>query len=170
MNEQLPQHSRQPSPKTAAGQSQLPSDFAAPIENIGNLSISPGIKPDIRRLAYERFLYDFVSPESPNRAPDEPSDALYTFIPTLYQLTPENSCLATVVHAVSYVNFANRCNAPHAETLAEESLGKGILMLAKMIADPKLAASNEALCSVYLLGVYEVSNRGESFSNADILP
>lgn len=65
--------------------------------------------------------------------------------------------MATVVHAVSYINFANRCNAPHAETLAEECLGKGILLLSKMIGDKKLAASNEALCSVYLMGVYEVS-------------
>ena len=121
-----------------------------------NLSIAPELTPDLRRIAYERFLYDFVILESPNRPSDEPSDALWSFIPVLYNRAAEDSCVATVVNAVAYVNFANRCNAPQAEALGEECLGRGMVLLSKMIADKKQAVSDEALCSVYLMGVYEV--------------
>lgn len=74
----------------------------------------------------------------------------------LYNRAAEDSCVATVVNAVAYVNFANRCNAPQAEALGEEALGKGMLLLSKMISDKKQAMSDEALCSVYLMGVFEV--------------
>jgi hypothetical protein len=114
------------------------------------------LTPDLRRLAYERFLYDFVILESPNHPSNEPSDALWSFIPVLYQRAADDSCVATVINAVAYANFAHRCNAPHAEALGEESLGKGMVLLSKMIADKKQAVSDEALCSVYLMGVYEV--------------
>ncbi|KAH7401568.1 hypothetical protein BKA66DRAFT_545309 [Pyrenochaeta sp. MPI-SDFR-AT-0127] len=122
---------------------------------LDNLTMAPPVNPDLRRLAYERFIYDFVSPQSPNRLPEEPSDALWTFIPTLYQKAAEDSCIATVVNAVAYINFDNRCNAPQAKALAEDCLGKAFTLLSKAIADKKLAATNEALCSVYLMGVYE---------------
>ncbi|KAL6703239.1 hypothetical protein ACN47E_010101 [Coniothyrium glycines] len=128
---------------------------ASPIPELGRMSMAPELRQDLRQLAFERFVYDFVSPDDPNRPSHEPSDALWTFIPTLYESAPEDSCLAIVVDAVAYVNFANRCNAPHAEALAEECIGKGIASLSKMITDKKAAASNEALCSVYLMGVYE---------------
>jgi hypothetical protein len=123
------------------------------------MNIAPELNPDIRNLAFERFVYDFVSSDSPDLPPHEPSDALWTFIPEIYRSAPEGSCLATVVDAVSYVNFANRCNFPQAEALAEECIGKGITLLSKMITDKKLAASNEALCSVYLMGAYEVCGK-----------
>jgi hypothetical protein len=60
------------------------------------------------------------------------------------------------VNAVAYINFANRCNSPQAATLAEESFGQGIRMLSSMITNSEKAASNDALCSVHLMGVYEV--------------
>lgn len=122
---------------------------------LGN-TVALQTQPDLRRLAYERFIYDFVSPQSPNKSPEEPSDALWTFIPTLYQSATEDSCIATVVNAVAYINFHNRCNVPQAKVLAEDCLGKAFNLLSKAIADKKLAATNEALCSVYLMGVYEV--------------
>jgi hypothetical protein len=128
----------------------------APIIDLSQMTITPVINPDFRRQAFERFVYDFVLPDSPNRSKDEPSDALWTYIPVLYQGAPEGSLVVTVVDAVSYINFANRCNAPHAEALGEECLGKGIAMLTKIIADKKKSATNETLCSVYLMGVYEV--------------
>jgi hypothetical protein len=128
----------------------------APIIDLSKMIITPAANPDFRRLAFERFVYDFVLPDSPTRPKDEPTDALWMFIPILYQNAAEDSCLATVVDAVSYVNFANRCNSPHAEALGEECIGKGIAMLTKILADKKMAATNEALCSVYLMGVYEV--------------
>jgi hypothetical protein len=40
--------------------------------------------------------------------------------------------------------------------MGEEALGRAMVMLSKMIADKKQAVSDEALCSVYLMGVYEV--------------
>jgi hypothetical protein len=132
------------------------SNEPVPIIDLSKMTITPAANPDFRRRAFERFVYDFVLPDSPTRAKDEPSDALWTFIPVLYQGASEDSLIATVVDAVSYVNLANRCYAPRAEALGEECLGKGIAMLTKVIADKKLAATNEALCSVYLMGVYEV--------------
>lgn len=74
----------------------------------------------------------------------------------LYDRAAEDSCVATVVNAVAYVNFANRCNAPQAEAMGEEALGRGMVLLSKMIADKRQAMSDDALCSVYLMGVYEV--------------
>lgn len=107
-------------------------------------------------MAFERFVYDFVTPNHPDHPPDEPSEGLWTFIPVLYEAAPPDSCFATVVNAVACVNYANRCNAPYAMAVAEEFMVKGITMLSKVLADKKLAASDEALCSVYLMGVYEV--------------
>lgn len=76
----------------------------------------------------------------------------------LYERAAEDSCVAMVVNAVAYVNFANRCNAPQAEAMGEEALGRAMVMLSKMIADKKQAVTDEALCSVYLMGVYEVGD------------
>lgn len=87
---------------------------------------------------------------------NELSDALWSFIPVLYENAAEDSCVASVVNAVAYVNFANRCHAPQAEAMGEEAMGRAMVLLSKMIADKKQAASDEALCSVYLMGVYEV--------------
>jgi hypothetical protein len=119
-------------------------------------AVSPTIKQDLLRLAYERFVYDFVASEDPNRPPDEPSDALFSFVPLLYQHAAPNSCLTAVVNAVAYMNFANRCHAPLAATLAEESFGEGIRILSGLLTDTEKAASNDALCSVHLMGVFEV--------------
>jgi hypothetical protein len=110
----------------------------------------------MRRLAYERFVYDFVASEDPNRPPEEPSDALFSFVPLLYQHAARDSCLTTIVNAVAYINFANRCNAPQAATLAEESFGKGISILSSIITNTEKASSNDALCSVHLMGIFEV--------------
>jgi hypothetical protein len=83
----------------------------------------------------------------------------------LYNKATQDSCVATVVNAVAYVNFANRCNAPHAEALGEECLGRGMVLLSRMIADKKQAVSDEALCSVYLMGVYEVQSPPTHFDS-----
>lgn len=133
-----------------------PSEPCAPIIDFNNFSIAPGTTPNLRRLAYERFIYDFVVFETPNKLPEDPSDAIWDFIPHLYQTSKEGTCLTTVVDAIAYANFSNRCNAPQALHLAEECLGKGIKLLQGMIADKEQATSDEALCSVYLMGVYEV--------------
>ena len=119
-------------------------------------SMRVGIKPDLRHLAYERFVYDFVVFDTPNKPPREPSDALLDFIPLLYQRSAEGSCLATIVDACAYANFSSRFNAPQALSLAGEYLGKGIKLLSKTISDKEQAPSDEALCSVYLMGFYEV--------------
>ena len=101
-------------------------------------------------------MYDFVLPDPPNRNKNEATDALWIFIPLLYEHSPQDSLIALTVDAVSYVNYANRCHDTHAAALAEECLGKAIPMLTKVIADKKHAATDETLCSVYLMGVYEV--------------
>ncbi|PVH90225.1 hypothetical protein DM02DRAFT_683428, partial [Periconia macrospinosa] len=98
--------------------SQTP-ECCAPLTNVNELSVA-FMPYDLRRLAYERFVYDFVITESPHTSCDDPSDALWDFIPYLYEKSGKGSCLATVVDAVSYANFANRCNAPQAVQLAEE--------------------------------------------------
>ena len=120
------------------------------------MTITPAVNPDFRRKAFERFVYDFVLPDSPTRPKDEPSDALWTFLPVLYQSAAEDSLIATAVDAVSYINYSNRCHDAHAAALGEECVAKAIPMLTKVIADKKRSATNEALSSVYLMGVYEV--------------
>ncbi|KAF1834947.1 hypothetical protein BDW02DRAFT_313327 [Decorospora gaudefroyi] len=125
------------------------------IIGLNKMTITPTVNPHFRRKAFERFVYDFVLPDSPLKLTDEPVDSLWAFIPVLYQGASEDSLIAKAVDAVSYVNFANRFHAPQAEALGEACLGKGIAMLTKIIANKKHSATNEALCSVYLMGVYE---------------
>lgn len=129
---------------------------ASPIPELGRMGITPEPNLDLRHLAFERLLYDFVSGDNPDRPTNGPSDALWSFLPILYKKAPEKSCLATIVDAVAYANFANRCHATQAESLAEEHMAKGIALLAHVVADKTLAASDEALCSVYMMGVFEV--------------
>lgn len=135
--------------------SHIKDDVRVPFQVIP-FNVAPAVKSDLRRLAYERFVYDFTSLESPHLPVEEPSDALWAFIPPLYEQASPDSCLSTIIHAVAYMNFAHRCNSPKAEALAEEYLGKGLRMISKMIADKKRAASNDTLCSAFLLGVFEV--------------
>ncbi|KAF2833655.1 hypothetical protein CC86DRAFT_278075 [Ophiobolus disseminans] len=131
------------------------ADDLAPISGIQSLAINTSLIPDLCSIAYDRFVYDFVTPDNYGRPLGEPTDSLYAFVPLLYERTASKSCLATVVQAVSYINYANRFNAPEAAKRAEECLGRGITMLSKIIGDKDLAASDEVLCSSYLLGVYE---------------
>ncbi|PVH95520.1 hypothetical protein DM02DRAFT_600726 [Periconia macrospinosa] len=143
------------------------------LASFNGLSIAPMLY-DLRRLAYERFIYDFVIPETPNLSKDEPSDAMWDFIPYLYEKAGPGSCLVATIDAVSYANFANRCNAPHAIPLAEECATKSIKLLQATVADTTLASSNETLCAVYLMamlgmfllnpqttaGTFQAHNRG----------
>jgi hypothetical protein len=147
------------STKQKTSSTSLGKQRATPIPSNDNSTIAPAINSDLERLAYERFIYDFVVPENPNRPPEEPSDALYTFVPLLYQHAPPDSCLATIVNAVSYVNFSNRHNSPQAAMLAGESFGKGLKLLSNMIADKTQAVSNDTLCSVLLMGIFEVRSQ-----------
>jgi hypothetical protein len=109
-------------------------------------------------MAYARFIYDFVVLQDPDKPFEQPSDALFSFVPLLYEHTHPSSCLATVVNAVAYINFAHRCNAPQVISLAEESFSEGIMMLSRTIASEETAASDEALCSVHLMGIFEVGS------------
>jgi hypothetical protein len=127
-----------------------------PTSRFNDLSMSSRIGPDLHRLAYERFVYDYVVFETPHKPPGALSDGIYDFIPTLYQRAPDGSCLVMAVDAVAYVNFASRCNAPQAQALGEESLGKAIKLLQTAIADKQQAPTDEILCSVYLMGIYGV--------------
>lgn len=130
-----------------------------PTRSEGSSPIPPTVTRDLLQLSYERFIYDFVASENPNRPPEEPSDALFSFVPLLYQHAEPDSCLTSTVNAVAYMNFANRCNWPQAATLAEESFGTALRILSGVLADPSKAASNDALCSVHLMEVFEVCHR-----------
>lgn len=127
-----------------------------PIRSERGSPISPMFPQDLLQLSYERFIYDFVASEDPNRPPDEPSDALFSFVPLLYQHAEPDSCLTSTVNAVAYMNFANRMNCPQAATLAEENFGTALRKLSGVLADPEKAASNDALCSVHLMCIFEV--------------
>lgn len=145
-------HESRPSPPSESSLEATSSSF---ITLDGGL-LSQQIQPDLQRLAYERFVYDFVVFDSPDRDPTTPFSAVWDFIPILYQDAAEGSSLKTIVHAVAYVNFSARCNAPHAQALAEENLAKGLILLQNTLSDKKQALSDDALCAVYLLGVWEV--------------
>lgn len=146
------------SPSTAHGQGHTYFDNVRVASPLGRseLPVSPPPRQDLRLLAYQRFVYDFVVFPDPNEPLEEPSDALFSFVPLLYEQAHPESCLATVVNAVAYINFANRRDVPQAMALAEESFGQGIKMLSRMIASEETTASDEALCSVHLMGVFEV--------------
>lgn len=51
--------------------------------------------------------------------------------------------------------------------MADEYLGKGIALLQQVLQDPEQASTDEALGSVYLLGLYEVSALYESETDTD---
>jgi len=127
-----------------------------PVVDIQTLAISPAIEPELCEVAYARFLYDFVTHGSSKKVPGEPSDGIFTFVPALYERAPPNSILVTITRAVSYINFANRCNSSEAAARGEELFGRGIRMLSQAVSDKQKAASDEVLCSTYLMGVYEV--------------
>ena len=149
-----PQNSlRRPSPQSESSPEASSSSY---IFTIDSLSLAQQIRPDLQRLAYERFVYDFVILDSPNHDPNTPSSAVWNFIPPLYQDAAEGSPLKTIVHAVAYANFGARCNAPYVQALAKENLAKGLRLLQKTLSDKEQAPSDHALCSVYLLGVMEV--------------
>ena len=138
----------------------VPHDEAAPQASSSILTLSDlslGYQQhNLQRLAYERFVYDFIIFDNAHQDMAQPTSAMWEFIPPLYQSAGEGSCLATIVHAVSYANFSSRCNAPQAQKLAEESLAKGLELLQKTLANKQEAMSDHALCAVYLLGIYEV--------------
>ncbi|PSN58729.1 hypothetical protein BS50DRAFT_509890, partial [Corynespora cassiicola Philippines] len=110
---------------------------------------------DIGQLSYQRFIYDFVVFESPHLPPGAISDAIWEFIPTMYQRSAPGSCLTAVVEAVAYVNFANRYKAPQALILAEERLQKSIQLLRRRISTKRKASTDHTLCAVFLMGLYE---------------
>lgn len=120
------------------------------------MSTSSRIGPDLRRLAFERFVYDFVVFEPPSKPPGGLNEAIWEYIPTMYHRAPRESCLAVTVDAVSYANFANRCHAPQAQALSEECLGRAIKLIQEAIADKEQALTDASLCAVYLLGVFGV--------------
>ena len=132
-------------------------DFEA-LQDFNNLTLTTSaIQPDLRQLAYERFMYDFVIFDPPGFDHTKgPSDAFMDFVPALYDNASEGSCIRTIAEAVFYANFYSRCNAPKARVLAEETVGKGLKMLQARIADKQLAPTDETLASANLMGVYEV--------------
>ncbi|KAH7125100.1 hypothetical protein B0J11DRAFT_549974 [Dendryphion nanum] len=123
--------------------------------NLNSLAIGLDIQPDLRRQAYERFLYDFVAEQAAENDPGGSPNALWDFIPVLYDRSQEGSCFATVIDALSYFNFAARCNAPHAQVLAEEAHGRSLQLIHSSILDKNLAPTDEALGSVLMMSVYE---------------
>jgi hypothetical protein len=131
----------------------IPTSFTSSFDQ---LSVSSRVNPDLRRLAYERYVYDFVVPESPNKSSGAHSDAMYEYIPKLYQGAPEGSCLVMAVDACAYANLANRCNALEAQALGVECVGKAIQLLQSAITDPERAPTDETVCAVYMLGIYGV--------------
>jgi len=123
--------------------------------DLARMHLTPDVEPDLHQLAFERFVYDFIALESPKRPSEEPVDVAWSFIPKIYRAAAKGSCYRTVVDAVAYVNYANRCHAPQAMALAEDCMARGINLISKMVADKNMAASDETLGSVYLLAVYE---------------
>lgn len=157
---QSPSHSNQIHPQGSTQHSPYTSTTAKASPSIvdfnNDLSIGQGIRPDLRQLAYQRFLYDFVVYETPSRDAGSPTYALWDFIPILYETSGEGSALQTVVHAVSFANFSSRCNAPFAQELAAEYHGRGLNLLQQQMLNKKVASTDESLATVYLMNVYEV--------------
>jgi hypothetical protein len=146
----FPAESLQPSSSNTDSQSSTPTlDF-------DSLSLGLELPQDLTRLAYERFLYDFVIETSPGYSFDKHADSVWDFMPTLSKSSAEGSCVKTIIHAVAFANFRARCNAPRAQILAEQCRGQGLKMLRQRVADETMAATDESLAAVYLMGIHEV--------------
>ncbi|KAF2018116.1 hypothetical protein BU24DRAFT_165037 [Aaosphaeria arxii CBS 175.79] len=130
----------------------IPSD--SPLQ-FNDLITGVSMEPGVRRMAYERFLYDFIT-SRPDQIDDEgPPNALFDFIPMLFEATTEGSCFSTIVDALSYANFGVRCNYPEGQALAEQNWVKALRLLQTDLKDEKLASSDETLAAIYLMGIYD---------------
>lgn len=124
--------------------------------DFGTLSLVEEVTPDVRKVAYERWVYDFVLSETPATDPRDGSSALLDFVPEIYENAAENSCVKSSVRAVAFANYCWRYKNPEAQHWARKHAGKTLAILQQSIADGRKAASDETLLTVYLMGMYEV--------------
>lgn len=113
-----------------------------------HLTLDEGIKTGLYRLAYNRFILDFVLP---NNSTDRDGliDGFLEFLPNFYEQPSPDSCLFAAVLA------DGRFKSPKARLLGSEYCGKALKLIQYAIQDYSQAESDETLFAVYLLGIYE---------------
>lgn len=142
--------------KRRSGESSEPDPDQLSLPATQHLTLNEEIKTDLYRLAYNRFLFDFVLPNNPADH-DGPRDGFLGFLPSFYEQSSPDSCLFAAVSAVSFANFDGRFKSPEARLLGSEYCGKALKLIQHAIQDYSQAKSDETLFAVYLLGIYEVN-------------
>lgn len=137
-----------------SGESSEPDPDQLSLPATQHLTLDKEIKTDLYRLAYNRFLFDFVIPNN-SADHDGPRDGFLGFLPSFYEQSSPDSCLFAAVSAVSFANFDGRFKSPEAKLLGSEYCGKALKLIQHAIQDYSQAKSDETLFAVYLLGIYE---------------
>ncbi|PSN58638.1 hypothetical protein BS50DRAFT_510061, partial [Corynespora cassiicola Philippines] len=134
--------------------------------SLDDMLMTRRLNNDLAQISYQRFIYDFVVFESSHLPSGAVSDAIWEFLPTMYQRSAPGSCLTAIVEAVAFLNFANRYEVPEALILAEERLQKSIQLLRRRISTKRQASTDQTLCTVFLMGIYEnLTLSGDSSSS-----
>jgi len=109
-----------------------------------HLTLDEEIKTGLYRLAYNRFIFDFVLP---NNSTDHDGliDGFLEFLPNFIEQPSPDSYLFAAVSAVSFTNFDGRFKSPEAKLLGSEYCGKALKLIQYAIQDYSQAKSNETL-------------------------
>lgn len=88
---------------------------------------------------------------------DEPAEScglFYKYLPKLYDNNP-SSALSYSVKAIGLAGLSTHRSAPELLSSASSQYSKALASIGSVLRNPALATSDEALLTVYLLGVYE---------------
>jgi hypothetical protein len=133
--------------KTAGLQLQATQPWSS---GMHGLSIQPC--SSFQDLALPRFLFDFVnSPGIPSRK------TTLALLPRMYTDSAPDSFLGATVNAVALANFAGRFKHAEARKTAVRYYITALQQFAIAAKDPETMQSEQALFSIFLLGLYEVS-------------
>ncbi|KAJ5333004.1 uncharacterized protein N7506_006787 [Penicillium brevicompactum] len=111
-----------------------------------------GLRDNLHDLAYQRFVYDFLTPSGFH----SPAKGTFSRLDTLYSRAPPDSCLFCAVTAVSYANFYGRLKSEEARLASGVYYGKTLQKLtALMDTNPTGFTGDGILVVMLVLGLYE---------------
>ncbi|KAF2665004.1 hypothetical protein BT63DRAFT_443311 [Microthyrium microscopicum] len=126
-------------------------------------SLSPEMDIPEEKIS-ERFLYDWVLVKTGPTATY--GHFFLDYLPDMLERSPKNSILRTAIDALSYVNYAQRCNAPELLPYSFEKCTRALKMLKAMMEKPDEACSDETLTAITLLGLYEAMSSANITANS----
>ncbi|KAF2171593.1 hypothetical protein M409DRAFT_50268 [Zasmidium cellare ATCC 36951] len=117
---------------------------------------------DLYEAAFNRFNYDFL---------DYSKDAYtrrdtFDLIPPLCRSLPRNSLLSMTLRAVFLANLAARTHSPHVLAISQKHYVQSLSMLRAVLQTPGAIQKAETVFASYLLWLYEVMTKYESYGSA----